>query len=185
MTASSASTDDLDTACLTAHGAGPAHAASAGALVAVFAGAVAHELLLMGARAGYAIGLVEPDPGRCEEAARRIPGLVAVTSVADQSLLGPEADVVVTDHHRDELGVLVRDALAASTRWVGVMGTPRHVGPHVAALRALEVPDSEIARVHRPIGLNIGSRTPAEIAISTLAGLIATRSGRPGGFHFD
>jgi xanthine/CO dehydrogenase XdhC/CoxF family maturation factor len=38
--------------------------------------------------------------------------------------------------------------------------------------------------VHRPIGLNIGSRTPAEIAISTLAGLIADHNGRPGGFSY-
>jgi xanthine/CO dehydrogenase XdhC/CoxF family maturation factor len=38
--------------------------------------------------------------------------------------------------------------------------------------------------VHRPIGLNIGSRTPAEIAVATLAGLIADRNGRPGGFEF-
>jgi xanthine dehydrogenase accessory factor len=62
------------------------------------------------------------------------------------------------------------------------MGNPRHEGPHVAALTALGVPPEEIARVHRPIGLDIGSRTPAEIAISTLAGLLADRNGRPGGF---
>ncbi len=58
----------------------------------------------------------------------------------------------------------------------------RHEGPHVAALTALGVPTQEIARVHRPIGLAIGSRTPPEIAISTLAGLLADRSGRSGGF---
>ncbi|MDQ3765717.1 MAG: XdhC family protein, partial [Actinomycetota bacterium] len=55
---------------------------------------------------------------------------------------------------------------------------------HVAALRDMGVADSEIARIHRPIGLNIGSRTPAEIAIATLAGLIADRNGKPGGFEF-
>jgi len=64
------------------------------------------------------------------------------------------------------------------------MGNARHAGPHVPALAELGVPDAEIARVHRPIGLNIGSRNPAEIAIATLAGLIADRNGRPGGFSF-
>jgi xanthine/CO dehydrogenase XdhC/CoxF family maturation factor len=64
------------------------------------------------------------------------------------------------------------------------MGSARHVGEHIAALQALGVPDDEIARVHRPIGLNIGSRTPPEIAIATLAGLLADRSGKPGGFDF-
>jgi xanthine dehydrogenase accessory factor len=62
------------------------------------------------------------------------------------------------------------------------MGNPRHEGPHVAALTARGVPADEIARVHRPIGLDIGSRLPAEIAVSTLAGLLADRNGRSGGF---
>jgi xanthine dehydrogenase accessory factor len=91
---------------------------------------------------------------------------------------------VLTDHHRPELGIQLRDALAAGSRWVGIMGNPRHEGPHVAALTELGVPDSEIAKVHRPIGVNIGSRTPPEIAIATLAGLIADRNGKPGGFTF-
>jgi xanthine dehydrogenase accessory factor len=51
-------------------------------------------------------------------------------------------------------------------------------------LTELGVPADDIMRVHRPIGLNIGSRTPPEIAISTLAGLLADRNGRPGGFDF-
>jgi xanthine dehydrogenase accessory factor len=91
---------------------------------------------------------------------------------------------VVTDHHRPELGVVLRDALASKARWVGILGNPRHPGPHLQALAGLGVPEAEIARVHRPVGLNIGSRTPPEIAISTLAGLIADRNGRPGGFEF-
>jgi xanthine dehydrogenase accessory factor len=89
--------------------------------------------------------------------------------------------VVVTDHNREELGRLLRDALAARTRWIGLMGNPRHEGPHVAALTALGVPPAEIARVHRPIGLDIGSKSPAEIAVSTVAGLLADRAGRAGG----
>jgi xanthine dehydrogenase accessory factor len=94
------------------------------------------------------------------------------------------ADVVATDHHRDELGVMLRDALATKARWIGVLGNPHHPGPHIEALEALGVPPGDIARVHRPIGLNIGSRTPPEIAISTLAGLLADHNSRPGGFEF-
>jgi xanthine dehydrogenase accessory factor len=98
--------------------------------------------------------------------------------------LDANTDVVVTDHHRPELGSLLFDALKHPARWIGVMGNPRHPGPHVAALHELGVADSEIARVRRPIGLNIGSRTPPEIAIAALAGLIADRNGKPGGFEF-
>jgi xanthine dehydrogenase accessory factor len=74
--------------------------------------------------------------------------------------------------------------LQGTARWVGIVGNPKKEGPHVAALQSLGVPDDQIARVHRPVGLNIGSRTPAEIAIATLAGLIAQRNDRPGGFDF-
>ena len=110
---------------------------------------------------------------------RRTPVIQASLSDLDDS-----ADVVLTDHHRSELGVILRDALATKARWIGIMGNPHHVGPHVGMLTELGVPPQEIARVHRPIGLNIGSRIPPEIAVSTLAGLLADRNGRPGGFEF-
>src|SRR5262249_59744450 len=97
-------------------------------------------------------------------------GVRLVWSVPED--LDDTADVVVTDHHRDELGVVLRDALATKARWIGVMGNPRHVGPHVAALTALGVPHEEIARVHRPIGLNIGSRAPPPLALSPPARLL-------------
>jgi xanthine dehydrogenase accessory factor len=109
-------------------------------------------------------------------------GLTTVTALA--GLADEATDVVVTDHHRPELGPVLRDALASPARWVGILGNPRHPAPHIPALAALGVPDEQIARVHRPIGLNIGSRTPAEIALATMAGLIADRNGRPGGFEF-
>ncbi|WP_213454018.1 XdhC family protein [Rhizomonospora bruguierae] len=165
----------LDPACAVAHGAAPPGPTTR-ALVAVFASPVARHLLHFAADAGYATTLVEPVWERADGAAHR------VASALDPSFLDGDTDVVVTDHHRPELGVVLRDALAYRSRWIGVIGNVRHVGPHVAALRELGVPDAEVARIHRPIGLDIGSKTPAEIAIATLAGLIADRNGRPGGF---
>jgi xanthine/CO dehydrogenase XdhC/CoxF family maturation factor len=64
------------------------------------------------------------------------------------------------------------------------MGNPRHPAPYIPALREMSVGEEDINRVHRPVGLNIGSRTPPEIAVATLAGLIADRNARPGGFTF-
>ena len=148
-------------------------------LVAVFASPVAEVLLRWGAELGFRTVLVEPGHADVEVSADR-----TVTGFAelDDELAAGTADVVVTDHHRDELGELLRDALVRPARWIGVMGNPRHEGPHVAALAALGVPGEEVARVHRPIGLDIGSKMPAEIAVSTLAGLLADRNGRAGGF---
>ena len=171
--------------CAVAHGEGPAATEARPrtthrTLVAVFATPVAAFLLRYGADAGFRSRLVEPDQARA--AGAKMAGFEVLAAVPED--LDDCADVVVTDHHREELGVALRDALAGKARWVGIMGNPRHPGPHVEALAGLGVPPAEAARVHRPIGLNIGSRTPAEIAISTLAGLLADRNDRPGGFAF-
>jgi xanthine dehydrogenase accessory factor len=148
-------------------------------LVAVFASPVADVLVRWGAELGFRTVLVEPASESGEVGADRVARGFA--ELADELAAGT-ADVVVTDHHRAELGELLRDALSRPARWIGVMGNPRHEGPHVAALTALGVPPEDIARVHRPIGLDIGSRQPAEIAVATLAGLLADRNGRRGGF---
>jgi xanthine dehydrogenase accessory factor len=166
----------VGTAAGTGAGAGPGERV----LVAVFASPVAGYLLRYGADLGYRGILLEPDAARAAAAAAF--GFPVLAQVPED--LDDRADLVLTDHHRDELGVVLRDALATKARWIGLMGNPRHVGPHVAALTALGVTPADIARVHRPIGLNIGSRTPPEIAISTLAGLLADRNERPGGFEF-
>jgi xanthine dehydrogenase accessory factor len=182
---------EVDPACAVAHGEvtpdadAIAHGyASAGAvdrtLVAVFASPVAEFLLRFGADLGFRTLLVEPDAERAE----RLRGTGAEVVGEPPADLGDTADVVVTDHHRAELGVMLRDVLKRRVRWVGIMGNRRHEGPHVRALTELGVPAEEIARVHRPIGLNIGSRTPPEIALATLAGLLADRTGSPGGFAF-
>jgi xanthine dehydrogenase accessory factor len=149
-------------------------------LVAVFASPVAEVLLRWGAELGFRTVLLDPAPPTDSGVAadRTVRGFDELAA----ELAGGNADVVVTDHHRDELGEVLRDALAVPARWIGLMGNPRHEGPHVAALTALGVPAEQIARVHRPIGLDIGSRAPAEIAVSTLAGLLADRNGRSGGF---
>jgi xanthine/CO dehydrogenase XdhC/CoxF family maturation factor len=157
-----------DPACEMAHGALPPLAAVR-TLVAVFASPVASYLLHFARDLGFTTVLVDPAD------VRAVPSL-------DPSFVDPTTDIVVTDHDRPELGSVLHSALRLPARWIGVMGSPRHTAPHVAALRSLGVAESDIARVHRPIGLNIGSQTPPEIAIATLAGLIADRNARPGGF---
>jgi xanthine dehydrogenase accessory factor len=149
-------------------------------LVAVFASPVADFLLRYARDTGYRTVLVEPD----HERAKALLDIAAEVHDSVGSYPDGPADVVVTDHHRAELGPVLRDALAGDARWVGVLGNPRHPAPHITILAELGVEPEEISRVHRPVGPNIGSRAPAEIAIATLAGLIADRNGRPGGFAF-
>jgi xanthine/CO dehydrogenase XdhC/CoxF family maturation factor len=167
-----------DPSCAVAHGETPAEIETR-TLVAVFASPVADLLLHYGRDLGYKTVLVEPERGKVTNEEAR-----AATVLTHFPDLGEDADIVVTDHHRVELGPMLAEALKLPARWIGVMGNPRHPGPHMAALKELGVAESEIARIHRPIGLNIGSRTPPEIAIATLAGLIANRNNKPGGFEF-
>lgn len=151
-------------------------------LVAVFTSPVSDYLLHFGRDIGFRTVLLDPDSGRLAEADWKYAD--HVTTVPSDEFVDRTTDVVLTDHDRPELGPVLESFLRLPARWIGVMGSTKHPAPHVPALRAMGVPEAVIARVHRPIGLNIGSRTPAEIAISTLAGLIANRNRRPGGFSF-
>jgi xanthine/CO dehydrogenase XdhC/CoxF family maturation factor len=166
-----------DPLCDLAHGMGTPRS-DARTLVAVFASPVAEHLLHFGRHLGYRTVLVDPKPPT------GAPWADEVLDALGPSTVDSTADIVVTDHDRPELGTVLRDALASPARWIGVMGSLRHTAPHLAALRALGTSEDDIARVHRPIGLNIGSHTPPEIALATLAGLVADRNGRPGGFAF-
>jgi xanthine/CO dehydrogenase XdhC/CoxF family maturation factor len=170
-----------DAACAMAHGDLPAEVGPR-TLVAVFESPVAEYLIRFAADLGYRTVLVEPDASRMAGSPR--PHGDHVAAAVDASFVDANADVVVTDHDRPELGHALQAMLKFPTRWIGVMGSIRHSAPHIEALRELGVAESDIARIHRPIGLNIGSKTPAEIAVATLAGLIADRNGRPGGFAF-
>lgn len=164
---------NTDIACAMAHGDLPAPTGDR-RLVAVFASPVALQLVHLAAHVGYDCVVLDP-----------VGTLAGVACVADVAAAGIDqrTDVVVTDHDRPELGDLLAGVLGFEARWVGVMGSPRHTAPHVAALTERGFAPADIARVHRPIGLDIGSRAPAEIAVSTVAGLLADRNGRDGGTY--
>ena len=162
-----------DIACDMAHGLAPAPTEGR-RLIAVFASPVALELVHCAAHVGFEVLIVDPDSQRESD---------SVHCLGDIASAQPDehTDIVVTDHDRPELGDLLAEALNTTTRWIGVMGSLRHTAPHIKALQERGLTAEQIARVHRPIGLDIGSHSPAEIAIATVAGLLADRNGRSGG----
>ena len=82
--------------------------------------------------------LVEPDPTKLPALPKpHGDGLVSDLTAAG---LDEHTDVVLTDHHRPEIGAILKAALAAETRWIGIMGNPNHEGPHIAALKELGRP---------------------------------------------
>ena len=90
--------------------------------------------------------------------------------------------VVHTNHDAVDLVQALEAVLPRDPRFIGLVGSRRHTGHHLEALRAKGVPDEVISRIQSPVGLDIGARTPEEIALSILAGLVAVRRGGRGGW---
>ncbi len=67
-------------------------------------------------------------------------------------------------------------------RYIGSMGSRETRAQHFAELRAAGVSDEFLERVHGPIGLDLGARTPEEMALAIIAEIVAVRYGRSGGF---
>jgi xanthine dehydrogenase accessory factor len=71
-------------------------------------------------------------------------------------------------------------ALSAPAAYIGAMGSRRTHDDRLARLREEGVPDEQLARMHSPIGLDLGARTPEETAISIAAEIIGARWGGTG-----
>ena len=76
-------------------------------------------------------------------------------------------------------------ALRSEARYVGAIGSRKTQAARRERLRELGLQESEIARLHGPIGLNLGGRQPAEIALSILAEMTAVRYGRTSAGHLS
>jgi xanthine dehydrogenase accessory factor len=88
------------------------------------------------------------------------------------------AAVVIASHGRDEEDVL-RTALATDVRYIGLVASRKR---GEAVVGSLDMCSSHTSRVHTPAGLDLGARTPQEIALTIIAEIIATRpspSARP------
>jgi len=84
--------------------------------------------------------------------------------------------VIASRGHRDDMGVLAW-AVRTGARYVGMIGSKRKVLAVYAALEREGFRAEEFEKVHAPIGLEIGARSPEEIAVSIVAELIAVRRG--------
>jgi xanthine dehydrogenase accessory factor len=102
-------------------------------------------------------------------------GLDAVSVKEDGLDLRPgDLALVVAAHGRDELHTL-RRGLEAGLPYIGLVASPKRGTGVLAELRGDGVSESDIARIDVPAGIDIGARTPAEIALSILARIVAVR----------
>jgi xanthine dehydrogenase accessory factor len=141
-------------------------------LVVFAATPVAAALLRWAPDLGFRTLLVETRPDRMKDASWP----PAIASLADlPGVLGRDVYVVHTDHDAEDLVQSLAAVLPKEPRFIGLVGSRRHTGHHLEALRAKGVAEEVIARIQSPVGLDIGAQTPGEIALSILAGIVATR----------
>jgi xanthine dehydrogenase accessory factor len=148
-------------------------------LYIIGAGHVGFHLGRVALDAGFRIHVV--DDREKFASAERFPGADVVVEPIPEWLhrteLPPTAYIViVTRGHQNDLEA-VRALAARDYKYLGLIGSRAKVARIYEALRSEGMPPECLARVHAPIGLAIGAVTPAEIAISILAELIAVRRG--------
>jgi xanthine dehydrogenase accessory factor len=102
--------------------------------------------------------------------------IVAAHAIKDGVLVPAAGDLalVVAAHGSDELGTL-RAGLEAGVRWIGLVASRKRGAAVIDELRADGVADELLDRVETPAGLDIGARTPAEVALSILARIVEVR----------
>ena len=148
-------------------------------LVVFAATPVAGALLRWAPELGFRTLLVETRPERLKDA--RWPE--AITSLSDlPAELGTAVYAVHTDHDAEDLVPALESLLPSEPRFIGLVGSRRHTGHHLDALRARGVREEVIARIQSPVGLDLGAVTPGEIALSILAGIVAVRRRARGGW---
>ena len=95
-----------------------------------------------------------------------------------QGRLHVNTAVVVLTHDPKLDDPALQVALPSTAGYVGALGSKKTHAARVERLREYGLADDVIARLHAPIGLPIGGRTPAEIALSIIAEIVAVRNGK-------
>lgn len=153
--------------------------APAPALVVFGATPVAKALLRWAPELGFRPVFVETRPERLTGS--DWPSTITRLEQLD-AVLGGDVYAVHTDHDAPDLVRSIEALLPANPRFIGLVGSRRHTGHHLEVLRDKGVEEGVIAQIQSPVGLDLGAVTPAEIALSILAGLVAKRRGRNGGW---
>jgi xanthine dehydrogenase accessory factor len=148
-------------------------------LLLIGAGQLSRYLAEMAQALDYQV--VVCDPRDDYAAAWEVEGAKLDTRMPDDAAMAladdPRSAVVALTHDPklDDMALMV--ALESRAFYVGALGSKANNAKRRERLTALGVPAPALARLHGPVGLHLGSRTPPEIAIAILAELIAVRRG--------
>jgi xanthine dehydrogenase accessory factor len=140
-------------------------------MVIVGAVHIAQALVPMARIAGYDVTVIDPRPAF--GATARFPGVEIVEEWPDEALgeldLDPRTAVVTLTHDPKLDDPAIRAALGSDVFYLGCLGSTRTHAKRVTRLEEAGFSADDIARIHAPVGLDIGARGPSEIAVSVLA----------------
>jgi xanthine dehydrogenase accessory factor len=141
---------------------------------------IAQALVPLAAQLGYAVTVI--DPRRAFATEERMPGVTLNGEWPDEAMaaLAPDArTAVVTLTHDPKLDdPAIMRVLRSDAFYIGCLGSRGTHAKRAERLATSGFAPEEIARIHAPLGLDIGAKSPAEIALSAL-GQITERLRRP------
>lgn len=148
-------------------------------MLVIGAGQLSSYLASMAVGLDYRVTVCDPREAYTDE--WHVPGTEIVRMMPDDAVLEMKLDrrsaVVALTHDPKLDDLALMEALKTPAFYVGALGSRRNNAARRERLREFDLSDDELARLHGPVGIYIGSRTPPEIAISILAEVTAAKNG--------
>ena len=153
------------------------------ALFVVGAGHCAQALVRLAVECGLSVQVLEDRDAwlaALPPSVQRVSGQTAAEFIMSREWQVDEAIVIVSRNHELDRQALAGAMQVSGAGYVGMIGSRRKVHQVFEHLRGEGISDEQLARVHAPIGLDIGADSPSEIAVSVLAEILAVLRGRSG-----
>jgi len=148
-------------------------------MLIIGAGQLSRSLALMAL--GLDFEVIVCDPREEYHLVWDVPGTIFSKAMPDdlavEMQLDPHTAVVAVTHDPKLDDMVLLEALKSPAFYIGALGSRVNTANRKKRLALFDLSTEEIERLHGPIGLDIGSRTPAEIAVSILAEVVAVRNG--------
>jgi CTP:molybdopterin cytidylyltransferase MocA/xanthine/CO dehydrogenase XdhC/CoxF family maturation factor len=150
-------------------------------IVIVGAVHIAQALVTLAVPAGFRVRVIDPRASYATQ--ERFPGIALQRAWPDEALaqqpLTSRSALVALAHDPKLDDMALDTALRSQAFYVGALGSARTHARRLARLAAMGFSRDELSKIHGPVGLAIGARSPAEIAIAILAELVKLRRAKP------